>query len=79
MSEDPIVKVRAWLLAGRPTLRSEDLGDDTDLIDSRIVDSLQFTELVLLVEQLSGRDVLSEDLDPEKLRTLSRIRQSFFV
>ncbi len=79
MSEDPIVKVRAWLLAGRPALRSEDLDDDTDLIDSRIVDSLQFTELVLLVEQLSGRDVLSEDLDPDKLRTLSRIRQSFFV
>lgn len=74
----PYETLRAWILAHRPGLRSEELRDDTDLIDARIVDSLQFTELVLLVEQLSGRDLLAEDMDPHPFRTLGRIRATFF-
>lgn len=74
----PHEMLRAWLLANRPGLRSEDLHEDTDLIDSRVVDSLQFTELVLFVEQLSGRELLTEDLDPHPFRTLGRIRATFF-
>jgi D-alanine--poly(phosphoribitol) ligase subunit 2 len=46
---------------------------DTDLLESGILDSFQFVELLLQLEQHFGFQVKIDDIDLEDLRTLARI------
>lgn len=46
---------------------------DADLLDLGILNSLQFVELLLQLEQQFGLRVKLEDLDLNDLRTLARI------
>lgn len=46
---------------------------DTDLLESGILDSFQFVELVLELEQRFGLRIKLEDIELDDLRTLSRI------
>ena len=46
---------------------------DTDLLETGILDSLQFVELLLQLEQRFGFRVKVEDINLDDLRTLARI------
>lgn len=46
---------------------------DTDLLESGILDSLQFVELLLQLEQRFGFRIRIDDMDLDDLRTLARI------
>lgn len=46
---------------------------DTDLVETGILDSLQFVELLLQLEQHFGFRIKIEDIDLDDLRTLTRI------
>lgn len=46
---------------------------DTDLIESGILDSFQFVELLLQLEQNFNLRIKIDDIDLEDLRTLARI------
>ena len=46
---------------------------DTDLLESGILDSFQFVELLLQLEQHFGFRIKIEDIDLDDLRTLARI------
>lgn len=46
---------------------------DTDLLETGILDSLQFVELLVQLEQHFGYRVEIENLDLDDLRTLARI------
>ena len=46
---------------------------DTDLLESGILDSFQFVELLLQLEQNFNLRIKIEDIDLEDLRTLARI------
>lgn len=46
---------------------------DTDLLETGILDSLQFVELLLQLEQRFGFRIRIDDIDLDDLRTLSRI------
>lgn len=72
-------RMRGWLVAHRPGLATSAIGDDTDLIDSGIVDSLQLIEFVLFLEQERGKPILSDAIDPASLRSLAAIERSFFA
>ena len=68
----------AWLVRANPALATIPIGAQTDIIESRILESLQLVEFILFLEQQSGRRILVEDLDPNVLRTLDSIYRSFF-
>jgi acyl carrier protein len=68
--------VREWILERNPDLT--DLQPETDIIDSRIIDSLQFVELVLFIEDLRGTALESNDVSLDSFRTLKGIEQTFF-
>ncbi|WP_030542502.1 hypothetical protein [Streptomyces albus] len=68
--------VRDWILERNPDLT--ELRPETDIIDSRIVDSLQFVELVLFIEDLRGTALGSDDVSLDAFRTLKSIEQTFF-
>jgi D-alanine--poly(phosphoribitol) ligase subunit 2 len=46
---------------------------DADLLDTGILDSLQFVELLVQLESRFGLRIKVEDLDLDDLRTLARI------
>jgi D-alanine--poly(phosphoribitol) ligase subunit 2 len=46
---------------------------DTDLLESGILDSFQFVELLVQLEQRFGLRIKIDDIDLDDLRTLSRI------
>jgi acyl carrier protein len=70
--------LRAWLIRANSGVAAMNLAADTDIIESRILESLQVVEFILFLEETSGRTILSEDLNPNKLRTLESIYDSFF-
>ncbi|MBB1253317.1 acyl carrier protein [Streptomyces alkaliterrae] len=69
--------VRSWVLERNPDL--SDLDPETDIIESRIVDSLQFVELVLFIEELRGQMLSSGDVDLSAFRTLRDIEKNFLL
>jgi acyl carrier protein len=71
--------VRSWILQRNPELAEDELNPETDIIESRIVDSLQFVELVLYVEELRGEMMQSMDVDLDSFRTLKDIEQNFLT
>lgn len=73
-----VAQLRSWLVSRRPGTDPLAIDDHTDLVATRIIDSLQLIEFVLLIEELCGRTVLTEDLDPDHLRTLDRVYRRFF-
>lgn len=42
------------------------------------MDSLSFVEFIFVIEQASGREINTEALDLDQLRTLDAIERSFF-
>lgn len=50
---------------------------DTDLIEHRLIDSLDFAEFLFLLEQVSGKSIDLSDLDVQVFRTLRSIQARF--
>jgi acyl carrier protein len=70
--------LRDWLRSANPNYATCEIDADTDIIESRILESLQLVELILFLEKKTGRAILVEDLNPAKLRTLNNIYNNFF-
>ena len=69
--------LRTWVVERNPEV--SELDADTDIIETRIVNSLQFVELMLYVEELCGRELDADEVNLEAFRTLRSIEKSFLV
>jgi acyl carrier protein len=58
---------------------AEPIGPDTDLVASRLLDSLDFIEFLLALEERTQREILLEDVAPEDFRTIRAIESRFFA
>ena len=70
--------LRRWLVQANGEVETMCLEPDTDLIESRAIDSLQVVEFILFLEEKCARPILAEDLDPDTLRTLDAIYDGYF-
>jgi hypothetical protein len=77
MHDGGLDEVRKWVLDKHPEL--EDIDIDLDIIDSRIVSSLEFISLLLFVEELRGEPLMSDDVQLESFRTLRLINDNFLT
>jgi acyl carrier protein len=68
-----------WVVANARDESVANVPYDHDLFTSRVVDSLRFVDLVLYIEELSGRTIDLEMLDLAQLRTIDGIDRSFFA
>ncbi|MFZ6708126.1 hypothetical protein [Undibacterium sp. TC9W] len=75
ISLDKINEVKQWLLSKKKYL--SDIPLDLDLIENDVVDSLSFVEYVLLIEEISGREVVVDDTVLDKVRTLDRVQLNY--
>lgn len=73
---DAIQHVRKFIIDRQEQPTAFD--DADDLIENGLVDSLQFVEFVMLIAELSGKEIALDDLDIEQFRTIHSIRRAFF-
>ena len=72
-----ITQVIQWIQKHHPEMTS--IPDEIDLIEQRLIDSLRFTELVFLLEQLSGKTIDIHQLHIDDFRTLASISARFLT
>ncbi|MFB6887859.1 acyl carrier protein [Kitasatospora sp. NPDC056327] len=71
-------RITEWIEQKNPDLREEIL-PDTDLIEARLINSLDFLEFIYLLEQVSGRSVDLDRVTVDDFRSLDRIREVFLT
>lgn len=69
---DKINEVKQWLLSKKRYL--SDIPFDLDLIENDVVDSLSFVEYVLVIEEISGKEVVVDDSVLDKVRSLAQVQ-----
>lgn len=77
MDENRMELLRRWLLEANPDLSVVD--DDADIIDSRILSSLQFAEFILYIEAIRGASIDFNQLDIDSVRTLRDIERNYLA
>jgi hypothetical protein len=76
-SNGSVEELRAWL-ARRGGRSPESIDLDVDIIEERVVSSIDFVAFVLFVEELRGRPIPAGALDDiGSFRTLRRIAETF--
>jgi acyl carrier protein len=80
MTEDSIrQQLRTWIV-NRAKDKPGRFGDDTPILESGILTSLDVVELIVFIEQLrGGQEVEVDSLDPESIRDVNAIYSRFFV
>ncbi|GGZ62548.1 acyl carrier protein [Streptomyces subrutilus] len=68
--------VSAWLHEKNPGLQGS-IEPDEDLIEARLIDSMDFLEFVDLLEEISGTTIDLQEVTIDDFRTLDRVRQRF--
>ena len=75
VAEDALAPLREWLLETHPDL--ERIDDDLDLFASKLIDSINFVEFILILEEIIDREIpVSPDL-VQKTSTLRRVAEHF--
>ena len=73
-------KLRDWILnRSKQPLRREQLTDETPIVESGLLSSLDIVEFVLYIESLRGDEIDAEDLDPEVFTSVNTMYEAFFV
>ncbi|ATZ28604.1 hypothetical protein SLAV_34165 [Streptomyces lavendulae subsp. lavendulae] len=73
--DDAIKPVVDWLREHNPTV--EEIPEDLDLIENRLIDSLGFMEFILMLEDLIGRELRLDQIDVNQFRTLRSLTDHF--
>jgi hypothetical protein len=69
--------LREWIVSASGRIARDELRDDTALLESRIITSLQVMDLILFVESLARRPVDVERLAPGAFRDIDTICRTF--
>lgn len=69
--------LRRWLLDQHPDIPRID--DDDDLFELKLIDSINFVEYILIIEELIDREIpVTPELMP-RTATLARVRDNFLA
>jgi acyl carrier protein len=72
-------QLRNWVLAKNGKIRPEELDDHTPILEQRIISSLQVMDLILFLEQLTGKSLEVEMLQADAFRSIEMLYQHFFA
>ncbi|HEY2981601.1 MAG TPA: hypothetical protein VGJ22_10500 [Anaerolineales bacterium] len=71
--------LKAWIVETSGKISADELAGDTPIIERRIISSLQIMDLILFIEELSGRSIDVEQLKVGVFRNIDAIYHNFFV
>ncbi|MFI5980706.1 acyl carrier protein [Streptomyces sp. NPDC051555] len=69
-------RITAWLHEKNPGLQGE-IEADEDLIEARLIDSMDFLEFIDLLEEISDAAIDLQQVTIDDFRTLARVRERF--
>lgn len=69
--------LRAWIVRKNGKIQSNELKNDTAIIEQRIISSLQIMDLILFLEELGQMSVDVEKLKPGVFGSIDRIYENF--
>ena len=72
-----IARVRSCIAAIKPGAELDSVRDDTPLLESRVIKSFDVLELILHLEQASGRSIRRTQLVPGSFRDIATIARVF--
>ncbi len=70
-------KVRSCLAAIKPDIDLDTVGDDTPLLEERVITSFDVLDLILHLEQMSGQSSIRTQLVPGSFRDIETIARVF--
>ena len=73
MKRDQFIENVRNFIVSKSKVKTTDVGADTQLIDSGIVDSLLITELIIYVEDVLGININIDDFHLTSFRTIATI------
>ncbi|MEU4174146.1 acyl carrier protein [Streptomyces sp. NPDC026589] len=71
-------RVVAWLNEKNPGLDGS-IGVEEDLIEARLIDSMDFLEFIDLLEEISGSGIDLQEVTIDDFRTLARVKERFLA
>ncbi|MFD4372875.1 acyl carrier protein [Streptomyces sp. NPDC058486] len=71
-------RVAAWIQEKNPGLDGP-IDADEDLIEARLIDSMDFLEFIDLLEDISGTSIDLQEVTIDDFRTLARVRDRFLA
>ena len=71
-------QLRDWILQNCKETPAGGLQDDTPILESGLLSSLQVVEFILFVESVRGDEIDLDSLEPEVLTNLNTIYDEFF-
>ena len=72
-----IAKVRSCLAAIKPDIDLDAISDDTSLLEERVITSFDVMDLLLHLEQASGRSITRTQMIPGSFRDIRTIASVF--
>ena len=72
-------QLRAWIQERAKAKIDGELTDETPLLESGLLSSLDVTELIVYLEYLRGEEIDIEKLEPGLLRNINTLYQGFFA
>jgi len=70
--------LREWVVQASGQVAAEDVGDETPIIERRILRSAQVMDLILYLEELRGGAIDVEQLAAGAFRSIDTIYERFF-
>lgn len=77
LASPQLATIQDWIVSKHAEGVDVDL--DTDLIENRLIDSLDFAEFLFLLEEVSGRSIDLAGVDLQAFRTLRSIQARFLA
>ena len=71
-----LLHLQSWIERVRPDIVR--LSPTIDLIEERVIDSLQFMNFIAYIEELRGASIRADDIDMIHFSTLTLIVDKFF-
>ncbi len=79
MDEQQIrAELREWILAHAKSKPSGELTDQTAILETGLLSSLDIVEFVLFIEELRGDEVDTDDIEPEVFTSIDTLWEGFF-
>lgn len=78
LTQNEMGQIKQWILQNNTSSIPNDLPYEMDLIENRIIDSLQFVEFILFLESVTGKEIYTKHFKLESIRSLQAIETNFF-
>jgi acyl carrier protein len=78
-SEEIKSDLRNWILKKNGKIKSQDLTNETKLLEARIISSLHIMELILEIEKMKGAKLNLKKMKPGVFGSVNSIYEAFFA